>query len=158
VVGPGLVRARARVGVGNAQVQARGARRSVPENGCTQRSTEAMSLSVAPTRARLDGPCEAKEWKTSHSMSRLKPTNQHTQELAPRPLTISREQTWSRAATNWRSSRVEARHKTTLLRRTVRRPGIGDEAMPPASSGAPARRQGGESANESLKVLAKVVY
>ena len=116
-----------------------------------------MSLSVAPTRARLDGPCEAKEWKTSHSMSRLKPTNQHTQELAPRPLTISREQTWS-PATNWTSSRVEARHKTTLLRRTVRRPGIGDEAMPPASSGAPALRQGGESANESLKVLAKVVY
>ena len=101
-----------------------------------------MSLSVAPTRARLDGPCEAKEWKTSHSMSRLKPTNQHTQELAPRPLTISREQTWNPAKTNWRSSRVEARQKTTLLRRTVRRPGIGLIMVPP-SSGAPVAPGGG---------------
>ena len=103
-----------------------------------------MSLSVAPTRARLDGPCEAKEWKTSHSMSRLKPTNQHTQELAPRPLTISREQTWSPATRNWRSSRVEARHKTTLLKRTVRRPGIGDEPIAPARRARRSRREGGE--------------
>lgn len=106
MVGPGLVRGRARVGVGtsdphqawpdlsrvevgarvgvgNAQVQARGSRGSAPENGCTQRSTEAMSLSVAPTRARLDGPCEAKEWKTSHSMSRLKPTNLRGEQGGP---------------------------------------------------------------------------
>ena len=32
-------------------------------------------MSVAPTRARLDGPYEAKEWKPSHSMRRAKPMN-----------------------------------------------------------------------------------
>ena len=40
-------------------------------------------MSVAPTRARLDGPCEAKEWKTSHSMSRLKPTNLRGEQGGP---------------------------------------------------------------------------
>ena len=51
--------------------------------------------------------------------------SQHKHEAAPRPLTMSREQACRVSPTNWRSSRAEARQKTTLLRRTVRRPGMG---------------------------------
>ena len=38
---------------------------------------------------------------------------------------VSREQVWRVRPTNWSSSRVEAKQKTTLLKRMVRRPGMG---------------------------------
>lgn len=38
---------------------------------------------------------------------------------------VSREQVWRVRPTNWRSSRAEAKQKTTLLKRMVRRPGMG---------------------------------
>ena len=38
---------------------------------------------------------------------------------------VSREQVWRVRPTNWSSSRAEAKQKTTLLKRMVRRPGMG---------------------------------
>ena len=38
---------------------------------------------------------------------------------------VSGEQVWRVRPTNWSSSRAEAKQKTTLLKRMVRRPGMG---------------------------------